>query len=331
MTEEVKTCPPKETEKEKIDKAKERNQKERIESDCKKAWNDGLMKDIEALEKEHQGIGKILEEYKAAYPNLMRAIECIKKDHEKWKKDIENEIPCTDDPNREGIDKEIDKVDNNIDKLECCVKALEGPSVCEAVNEETFCSEVEKLPRMNVDCPELPCSSDNDAGRKVAQNTTDGGTSIPTVNDLVGAEKDYKCSGEFHEKKEKRFNELKNSKKNNEETLKILKDLQALIEKETNKYKRYFHISDLGDALEEIIKCGDREIYKPEGQGDEKGHKELLIEAWKLLFCAKKDLRKKEYVKCIVNNTLEAIKKNLEDAKKMRDNDILEKIDEISK
>ncbi len=331
---------------EELSAIKEKNQKERIGSDCKKAWNDELLKDIDSLEKEFNDIDKIIDEYKTAYPDLKCAIENIEKDHAKWKCDIESEIPETDEKGK-LVKVAIKKIKDNINKLDNCVEALEGKSGCKEDN--SICDKVDDEPVVNVECPELLVpsvkkSDDGDKGvvGKKAQTPPDSGTQKPSVEglqyppvpetpilpspvkDFVSAENDYKCSVEFHQKKEKEFNDFKASMKNNDKTLKKLKDIHALIEKEKNKYKRYFYISELGIALE-VTKEGDTKINSPEEL------KASLIRAWKLFFCAKKYLRKNEYVKCIVSKTLEARKKNFEDAKKSRDNDILEKIDEISK
>ncbi len=150
----------------------------------------------------------------------------------------------------------------------------------------------------------------------------------PDVNvDLKQAGSDFEKSKSYQTTKQKEYDDLKDTKKNHDETVKKLKDLQSKIIKESNEHKKCFYIVELNEIFEDKIL--DKNSISEEKVIKSEKLKEKLITAVDELECAKKYFREMEYVKCCVSKKLEAAKKNLEDAKKTRDDDILKLINQI--
>ncbi len=265
-----------ETSKEKIAKIKEKNQKEKIESECKKEWQDALSKDIEDLDKLYGGIDKVKIDYESVYDQLLCDFESFKKYNESVKKEIEEGV---EEGKRNGINNRMKAFRGNIVKLKNCIDWLQGPCIL------IDCSNVDELPEINIECPDPDNVGSNASG-------------------LFQAVLENSCSEKVDKNRQKEYDELVNYQKMIEARIKSLLDLQKLIGVEKDKFKRFYYLREIQLSLEE-------KIMKPEDLYV------ALIIAWDALLCSKKDLRKKEYIKCVIGKTIEARKTNLEDAKKL--------------
>ncbi len=208
--------------KEELSKTKERNQKERMLSDCKKARDDNLLKDIETLEKEYDGIEKIVKDYNDAFCDIKGKKECIERDYKKLEKEVECE---TTDDEKENIVEKINEIDGKIKELEECEEKLKGkkePHLCPEVD----CTKADELPKENIKC-------------------TGGGE----VNDTLSADNDYKCSEIYMKKKEEKFNYWKVYKKAKEGIFKEASDKIKVITEAVDKSKKYFYFLELEKYL----------------------------------------------------------------------------------
>ena len=260
-------------------------------AECLKAKNG-------ALKKLYTEYTRGLDGYSEWYQNQKEQLHCLEESNKKRLNDnkdlnekTQNNILC----HIIGmVDANITDLSQCIDKLECVDEKDDGQCSDQAYT----CSE--KKPVLDLVC------------KKSNLNKL---TSLKKAND------EFERSERNHYLKEKVFNDLKEHKTLIENNIKTILDYQKKINDardEDTPCKRYTYILMIKKILD------DTTLKAPDAIKTE------LETAFEALRCAKIDMCHKEYQKNIVNDTLTALKRELSEAEKSRESDILERISRIS-
>ena len=97
----------------KAEEIKRKNQRERIENECRKTWKDNLSKDINETDKLLDGVNQIVDEYKKVYTDFNKKKKCTKNNYDNWKEEIDLQVP-EEDEERKRIDGEMNTVGANL-------------------------------------------------------------------------------------------------------------------------------------------------------------------------------------------------------------------------
>jgi hypothetical protein len=143
-------------------------------------------------------------------------------------------------------------------------------------------------------------------------------TERPELMTLMTAKDELERSGRYHDIMEVKFNEVKNTQATIEENLKKITDLQTKAQKAKDEgkicqFSAYtLLIKKIIEEQNELVEADKLSI--------------AMSEALKKLVAAKKDKCYREYTHCKIEAMIELVNKNLEEAKKNREDNILKKI-----